>query len=186
MHRHRAAQYCRARRQAHTTIEQLPVLNSGCPLVFVEPGDGLISRFGHSAIWIEDTQTGITTGYNYGISDSHQPGFWRQLVRGRIESRMRAALSHEAALFGYVQANRSVWIQELNLLPAQRPRLLDMLELDERSDASRFTYEFYRDNCTTAIRGALDWVLDGQIFEGDGGDLDQSDVSVSHPAPHGV
>jgi len=63
----------------------------------------------------------------------------------------------------YRQANRDVWIQPVNLTPAERLELQVLVqELD--TEANRYyRYDYYRDNCSTRVRDVLDRVLGGQI-----------------------
>jgi len=61
--------------------------------------------------------------------------------------------------------NRSVWVQTLNLTPAQRADLRDFLEWNERPENKFYRYDPYRDNCSTRIRDAIDRVLGGRLQE---------------------
>jgi hypothetical protein len=56
-----------------------------------------------------------------------------------------------------------VWVQELNLTPAERAALRDFLEWNERPENRFYRYDYYRDNCSTRVRDALDRVLAGRI-----------------------
>src|SRR5205823_7278461 len=63
----------------------------------------------------------------------------------------------------YREANRPVWAQELNLTPAQRSSLAQFIEWNERPENRFYHYDYYRDNCSTRVRDALDRVLGGAI-----------------------
>jgi hypothetical protein len=56
-----------------------------------------------------------------------------------------------------------VWLQELNLSPQQRLALRDFLEWNERPENRYYRYDYYRDNCSTRVRDALDRILQGQL-----------------------
>jgi hypothetical protein len=56
-----------------------------------------------------------------------------------------------------------VWVQELDLTPAERAALRDFLEWNERPENRFYRYDYYRDNCSTRVRDALDRVLGGRI-----------------------
>jgi hypothetical protein len=71
----------------------------------------------------------------------------------------------EQHLGAYVAANRSIWIQELNLTPAQSAALRDFLEWNELPENRFYQYDPYRDNCSTRIRDAIDRVLGGRLKE---------------------
>jgi hypothetical protein len=56
-----------------------------------------------------------------------------------------------------------VWLQRVNLTPGQRLDLQARLR-ENNTDANRYyRYDYYRDNCSTRVRDALDGVLGGQI-----------------------
>ncbi|MBA3521115.1 MAG: DUF4105 domain-containing protein, partial [Gemmatimonadales bacterium] len=59
--------------------------------------------------------------------------------------------------------NRSVWIQELALPPSARLELQRFLRWNEQPENRFYHYHYYRDNCSTRVRDALDRVLGGRI-----------------------
>ena len=63
----------------------------------------------------------------------------------------------------YAAADRSVWVQELALTRAQREELRALLALNALPDNRFYRYDYYRDNCSTRVRDALDRVLDGRL-----------------------
>jgi hypothetical protein len=63
----------------------------------------------------------------------------------------------------YRQANRTVWAQELNLNPLQRQRLADFVAWNIRPENRFYRYDYFRDNCSTRVRDALDMALSGVI-----------------------
>jgi hypothetical protein len=65
----------------------------------------------------------------------------------------------------YRRANRSVWIQELEIPPKARRELQEFLEWNERPENRFYHYDYYRDNCSTRVRDALDRALGGRIRE---------------------
>jgi hypothetical protein len=74
-----------------------------------------------------------------------------------------AGFPAESYVRTYVRDNRSVWVQELNLPPAARLQLRDFLRWNEQPDHRFYHYDYYRDNCSTRVRDALDRVLGGAI-----------------------
>jgi len=126
------------------------------------PGDQVWEKFGHNAIWIRDAMTRTTTSYNYGMFHFDQPGFVPRLMKGRMLYAM-GVFDAEAELQGYMQRNRSVWVQQLALTPAQKHALREYLDLNYAQDGGAYLYDYFRDNCSTRIRDALDHVLGGEI-----------------------
>jgi hypothetical protein len=131
-------------------------------LMTVGQGNAIWELFGHNAIRILDQSTGFDAAYNYGVFDFDQPGYIGRLVEG--EMRYWLEVYDGVWLFDrYVEANRSVWFQELNLTPAQRADMLEFLEWNALEANRYYRYDYYRDNCSTRVRDALDRVLGGQL-----------------------
>src|SRR5690606_27748305 len=63
----------------------------------------------------------------------------------------------------YRAENRSIWLQELNLTPAQRLELQRFLQWNELPQNRDYRYDYYRDNCSTRVRDAIDRVVGGRI-----------------------
>ena len=129
-------------------------------LVTVGPGAEVWERFGHNTIWVQDTVRGIGTMYNYGIFDFQSENFLLRFIQGRMLYRMQG---YPPDLSPYTSQNRSVWIQDLNFTPAQRNELREFLEWNDLPENRDYRYDYYRDNCSTRVRDALDRVLRGQI-----------------------
>jgi hypothetical protein len=119
-------------------------------------------RFGHNAILVEDRARGTRVAYNYGLFDLRQENFLLRFVQGRMWYWMQG-LDADAMLESYIRDNRSVWIQELDLTPEQRVALRDFLVWNERPENRYYRYDYYRDNCSTRVRDALDRVLGGRL-----------------------
>jgi hypothetical protein len=128
----------------------------------VGQGDAVWERFGHNAIWIQDAETGRGTAYNWGIFDFRQANFFSRLVKGEMLYKM-APVDPFASLEEYRQANRRVWIQELALTPDQKLDLLTFVEWNALPENRDYRYDYYRDNCSTRVRDALDRVLGGAL-----------------------
>ncbi|CAN5625821.1 DUF4105 domain-containing protein [soil metagenome] len=155
-------------RQASAQPELSPVEGDGTELtVYVMtmgPGSLVWERFGHNAIWIQDTLRGTDKAYNYGLFDFEQENFILRFVQGRMLYWMEGFDAYLTAEM-YQRDDRSVWIQELNLSPAERVRLRDFLEWNEREENKFYRYDYYRDNCSTRVRDAIDLILGGRIHD---------------------
>jgi len=133
-------------------------------LMTMGPGKRVWERFGHNAIWIHDPARGSDQAYNYGIFDFRQQNFLLRFVQGRMWYSMQGAPAR-LYLEEYRKANRSVWVQELNIPPLARRELQEFLEWNERPENRFYHYDYYRDNCSTRVRDALDRALNGRIRE---------------------
>lgn len=131
-------------------------------LITAGPGTEVWELFGHNAIWIHDQTTGRQTAYDYGRFDFAEPGFLWRFVKGRMWYWMGAA-DPRGMIAAYVSRDRSVWVQELNLPPAAREELRLLLEHNVQEENRYYRYDYYRDNCSTRIRDALDLVVRGAI-----------------------
>ncbi len=131
-------------------------------LMTIGPGDLYWERFSHNALVIRDERARTEIAYNWGMFDFSEEGYWPRLARGRMRYYMQG-FSASGWLAQYRGANRDVWIQTVNLTPAERLELQTVLtEMD--TDANRhYPYDYFRDNCSTRVRDALDRVLGGQI-----------------------
>lgn len=137
-------------------------------LVTMGPGAEVWNRFGHNALWIHDARTGEDLVWNWGLFDFSQAGFIPRLIRGEMLYSM-GGFTLDQTLRQYQAAGRDVWAQELALTPRQKEEL-DLFVRRNAQPAHRdYLYDYYRDNCSTRVRDALDHVLGGAIrrhFEG--------------------
>ena len=125
-------------------------------------GDVVWERFGHNAIWIKDRTRGTDVTYNWGMFDFNQPHFLRRFLTGDTRYWMEPRPLDEI-LAEYRTRNRSVLSQELNLTPAQRLKLKQFVEWNALPQNKFYRYDYYRDNCSTRLRDALDHALAGQL-----------------------
>jgi hypothetical protein len=119
-------------------------------------------RFGHNAIWIKDRARGTDMTYNWGMFDFNQPRFVWRFVTGDTRYWMEA-FDLNTMVAAYKRENRSILAQELNLTPAQRLRLQQFVEWNALPANKFYRYDYYRDNCSTRLRDAIDHALGGQL-----------------------
>ncbi len=131
-------------------------------LLTIGRGGAVWERFGHNAIWIQDEASGQGAAYNWGIFDFDQLGFIPRLVRGTMLYSMRPYDPYHT-LEDAQRADRRVWLQELALTPAQKWELLTFVQWNALPENRDYRYDYYRDNCSTRVRDALDRVLGGSI-----------------------
>ena len=125
-------------------------------------GDVVWERFGHNAIWIKDRTRGTDVTYNWGMFDFNQPRFVWRFVTGDTKYWMEP-IPLAPMLKYYRDNNRSILAQELNLSPAQRLKLQQFVENNALPQNKFYRYDYYRDNCSTRLRDALDHALSGQL-----------------------
>ena len=131
-------------------------------LVTMGQGDLVWEKFGHNALWIHDPAAGTDRVYNYGMFDFQSPGYWGRFVKGNWLYEL-GVHSLDQTIYQYQYFNRAVWAQELNLTPDQERRLQAFLETNALPQNREYLYDYYRDNCSTRVRDALDAVIGGRL-----------------------
>jgi len=132
-------------------------------LMTIGMGDEVWERFGHNALWISDRSRGIDVAYNWGMFDFNQPNFLGRFLTGETSYWMEG-FPGDMLVDHYSRVeNRSVWVQELNLMPAQKLALLQFVQWNARDENKFYRYDYYLDNCSTRVRDAIDRVLGGAI-----------------------
>jgi uncharacterized membrane protein len=142
--------------------EAEPGSNLTVYLLTMGPGDQVWEKFGHNAIWIHDAAAGTDIAYNWGLFDFADADFIPRFIQGRMRYSM-GGFDLEQTIDAYRQANRTVWAQELNLTSAQKQKLAEFVAWNVLPENRYYDYDYYRDNCSTRVRDALDNALGGII-----------------------
>jgi hypothetical protein len=125
-------------------------------------GDQVWERFGHNAIRIVDATNHTDSVYNWGTFDFRQPHFLQRFMTGNTLYWMQGDdISETLATYRYL--NRSVWVQELDLTPAERRAVRDFITWNARPENRYYRYDYYLDNCSTRVRDVIDRVVGGQL-----------------------
>ena len=150
--------------QAEADSASAPVLGSRLEvfLMTMGPGDAIWERFSHNALVIRDDRAGTEIAYNWGMFEFSQSDFIPRLLRGRMRYWMAGYRSADM-IEAYRRVNRSVWLQRVNLTPGQRLELQAHVRETDTEANRYYRYDYYRDNCSTRVRDALDRVLGGRI-----------------------
>ncbi len=152
-------------RPAHLTAQAPaePGAELTVTLVTIESGGLIWERFGHNAIWIHDAAQRTDHLYDYGRFSFEQAHFFLRFAQGKMWYSMGDTEDVDGVLRFYAAEGRKIWAQELAIAPAQRIALRDFLLWNIRPENSGYAYDYYRDNCSTRIRDALDRALGGAI-----------------------
>jgi hypothetical protein len=127
-------------------------------------GDEIWERFGHDGLRVVNATAGTDTVYNWGTFDMSQPHFLQRFMTGNTQYWMQGdGMDETMARYHYL--NRSVWLQELDLTPAERAAISDFIAWNARPENLYYRYDYYNDNCSTRVRDVLDRVLGGQLKE---------------------
>ena len=93
-----------------------------------------------------------------------QTGFIPRLARGTMLYSM-GGRDLSRAMATYRAQQRDVWAQELALSPDQEAALDRFVRTNALPENRQYIYDYYRDNCSTRVRDALDQVLGGRLQE---------------------
>jgi hypothetical protein len=131
-------------------------------LLTMGQGDEIWARFGHNALVIRrgDDDPGIA--WNWGLFDFASPDLLSRFLTGDTRYWM-AGQDVPQTLQLYQMLNRSLWLQELALTPEQARALDAAVRVNAREDRKYYRYDYFRDNCSTRVRDALDAALGGAL-----------------------
>ncbi len=133
-------------------------------LLTMGPGEHPFTKFGHSAIWVHNARTNRDEVYNFGTFAFDSPTLLLDSVQGKLPYWL-SVQSMTGTLAAYREQQRSLLASELELTPAERLGLLSALRDNALPEHRYYRYDYYRDNCATRVRDALDRVLGGRIHE---------------------
>jgi hypothetical protein len=140
-------------------------------LLTMGPGEQIWERFGHNAIWVEDTVAHTSLIYNYGTFLFPAPGaplseslkFYWNFARGYSRYWLGVDRHIETEIEEYQFVRRDLDVQELNLTPMQRADLATRLAVNAQEANRYYFYDYFRDNCSTRVRDMLDATLGGAL-----------------------
>jgi hypothetical protein len=125
-------------------------------------GGAVWELFGHNALWVQDARTGATLSYNWGSFSFKEADFVPRLIRGSMRYWLAVA-DAEQEVAEYRYWDRSITVQELDLTPAQKLELQRFTHWNSLPENRYYDYHYFRDNCSTRVRDALDRVLGGEL-----------------------
>ena len=131
-------------------------------MMLMQPGQIFWERFGHDSIVVLDPATGGAISYNYGFFDPTEPDFISRFVRGDMRYRL-AAVPFQDDLALYREEGRGVDIQWLDLDEAHAREMADALARNALPENAFYRYDYFKDNCSTRVRDALDRALAGGL-----------------------
>ena len=148
---------------AGTAVPGVPGSELTVYLMTMGSGDEVWEKFGHNALWIHDSLRNTDIAYNWGLFDFSASDFMPRFLKGDMLYWM-GGFDEQSTLELYRRANRTVMAQELNLTPAQKDSLAKFVAWNAQPENRFYHYDYFRDNCSTRVRDALDRVLGGAIM----------------------
>lgn len=125
--------------------------SSRISLLTCSSGDELYSIFGHSAIRVKDHTRNLDIVFNYGTFDFYDPNFYPNFVRGHLNYILSVSYFEDFKQ-SYIEEERWIWEQRLNINLSERQYLLDSLLINYRPENRYYPYDFFGDNCAIRIR----------------------------------
>ncbi len=133
-------------------------------LVTYGPGEVYWQRFGHNAIWIRDAGLGLDHVFNFGFFDFEQENFFLRFLQGRMLY-FSAARPAGEEFAEYIDENRSIRAQRLDLSAGQKLQLVEYLLEEIRPRSRDYLYDYYVNNCSTRVRDAINLAMDGLLAD---------------------
>lgn len=140
------------------------------------PGDKPWEKFGHIAVEIDHPDWYVM--YNWGTFDIDNT-FMQKFAQGRllykISSQWGSNLSPPPTSEFYLRyptyhdEDRIIHRQELNLSVDQRLALLQVLLRTDTDEHRFYLYDYFRDNCATRVRDAIDNVIGHRLRDANKG-----------------
>ena len=125
-------------------------------------GEYVWERFGHNALQVDDRATGMSEVWHWGLFDFEQPNFVGRFLTGDTRYWMEG-FDPASMIAAYESYDRTIVAQRLAMTPAQKQALLDFLRWNEQEEHKFYRYDYFRDNCSTRLRDALDHALGGTL-----------------------
>ncbi|WP_396638375.1 DUF4105 domain-containing protein [Maribacter sp. R77961] len=119
-------------------------------LLTVGTGGDLASKFGHSAIRLQDPSLGIDEVYGYGTYNFEDPNFYLNFVRGKLDYTI-TRYPYKYFERGYILEKRWIKEQKLQLTLDQRKAIVAYLETNLLPKNRFYKYDFLFENCATKI-----------------------------------
>ncbi|HEX7341523.1 MAG TPA: DUF4105 domain-containing protein [Rhodanobacteraceae bacterium] len=153
---------CAGMPTAHAGVADAPGADLQVSLITYGPGAIYWERFGHDAIEIRDTQDGQAITFNYGVFDFSQKDFLLNFARGVMRYSIDAEPAQSDIAY-YIAAGRFVHREHLALTPAQAASLRNFLLWNLQPGHRLYHYEYFKRNCATRVRDALNQALGGAL-----------------------
>jgi hypothetical protein len=128
----------------------------------IGPGDELYFWWGHIALIIDDSSTGRSYFYDYGIFSFNTENFFYNFAFGRLRYSCGVSIS-EFNINYYKLTNRDIVIYTLDLPPETRVKVRDFAAINVLPENRYYDYHHFRDNCSTRIRDIIDLATGGQF-----------------------
>ena len=126
-------------------------------------GDEVFERFGHNALWFHDREHRRGRRVSLGAVQLQRAALSPALPHRRHEVLRWAAWTRRRSSSSSAAAAGRSRCSGLNLTPAQAQALRDFVRWNALEENKYYRYDYFRDNCSTRLRDALDRAIGGAI-----------------------
>jgi hypothetical protein len=128
------------------------------------PGDELYFWWGHIALIVEDSDTGTSRFFDYGLFSFDNENFFYNFAFGRLLYSCGVS-STNRNVAAYISTNRDIVFYTLNVPSENKKKVRDFAEYNVLPENRDYYYHHFKDNCSTRIRDIIDLAVDGQFKE---------------------
>jgi hypothetical protein len=136
--------------------------NLNLKIAVMGPGVELYFWWGHIALIIEDSNTGKSRLYDWGLFSFDNENFFTNFALGRMLYSCGAS-DTERNLEVYKIRQRDIVFYDLDLPPETRLKVQAHAENNILPENRDYYYHHFKDNCSTRVRDILDVATDGQF-----------------------
>ena len=126
----------------------------------------IYALYGHTAIRIQDTRSGVDVAVNYGLFSFEKPFFALRFVFGLTDYEMGLE-SYEDLYRKYKHYRCSIIQQELDLTDDEKEAILTAMAINYMPENRVYRYNYFYDNCTTRARDMIVNHINGTVVYGD-------------------
>jgi hypothetical protein len=128
----------------------------------IGPGQIAFDAFGHNAFRVRDPRDRSDLVYNFGTFRFNTPLLIVDFLMGRFKYWLGVKPTLHMMTIYRIQ-NRFSHEQILDLPPQASRRLVNALVENAEPENRVYLYNYYRDNCSTRVRDAIDRIFDGAL-----------------------
>lgn len=126
------------------------------------PGTESYSLYGHTALRVQNLESGEDLVYNYGMFDFNAPNFAWRFTLGQTDYFL-GVQPFSSFIANYAYHNRWVDEQELLLRPEEKQKVVNQLQHLAWQEDWTYRYNFLRDNCTTRALQSVEEAINGEL-----------------------
>ncbi|MDR2701655.1 MAG: DUF4105 domain-containing protein [Spirochaetaceae bacterium] len=126
------------------------------------PGDELYFWWGHIGLLVEDSLSGKSTFYDWGLFSFDRENFFLDFAFGRLLYSC-GAIPAEYVIPRTIAGNRDLTLYTLDLPPEAKVELAAFAENCVLPENRNYWYHHFRDNCATRVRDIIDMATGGSL-----------------------